>query len=116
LSLIARTVGGLPRAGVPQYDQFGGYQRTWIGYRGTHQTLFDLANRMLDVQKGETHPSAPGMPGNPSTTRSTMALQRRLKVLPHSTEDNRMYTAVKAAVASTDMKKVNQHFGAAESF
>jgi nitrogen fixation protein NifX len=45
-----------------------------------------------------------------------MALQRRLKVLPHGTEDNWMDTAVKVAFASTDMKQVNQHFGAAESF
>jgi nitrogenase molybdenum-iron protein NifN len=34
----------LLRAGFPQYDQLGGYQRLWIGYRGTRQTLFDLAN------------------------------------------------------------------------
>lgn len=34
----------LLRVGFPQYDQLGGYQRLWIGYRGTRQTLFDLAN------------------------------------------------------------------------
>ena len=40
---------GLPllRAGFPQYDLVGGYQRTWIGYRGTRQTLFDVANILL---------------------------------------------------------------------
>lgn len=40
---------GLPllRAGFPQWDRLGGYQRTWIGYRGSRQALFDLANRML---------------------------------------------------------------------
>ncbi|WP_341744378.1 nitrogenase iron-molybdenum cofactor biosynthesis protein NifN [Azonexus hydrophilus] len=40
---------GLPlmRAGFPQYDYVGGYARTWVGYRGTRQTLFDLANLML---------------------------------------------------------------------
>jgi len=40
---------GVPllRAGFPQYDWVGGYARTWIGYRGTRQTLFDLANLML---------------------------------------------------------------------
>ncbi len=40
---------GLPllRAGFPQWDRLGGYQRTWIGYRGTRQALFDLANLML---------------------------------------------------------------------
>jgi nitrogen fixation protein NifX len=45
-----------------------------------------------------------------------MALQRRLKVLQSGTEDNWMDTAVKVAFASTDLKQVNQHFGAAESF
>jgi nitrogenase molybdenum-iron protein NifN len=40
---------GLPllRAGFPQYDRVGGYQRLWVGYRGTRQTLFDLANEVL---------------------------------------------------------------------
>lgn len=40
---------GVPllRAGYPLHDQFGGYQRTWIGYRGARQTLFDLANALL---------------------------------------------------------------------
>ncbi len=49
---------GIPllRAGFPQYDQLGGYQKTWIGYRGSRQTLFDLANMMLTLEKGEIHP------------------------------------------------------------
>ncbi|MCP5229914.1 nitrogenase iron-molybdenum cofactor biosynthesis protein NifN [Accumulibacter sp.] len=40
---------GLPllRAGFPQYDLVGAYARTWVGYRGTRQTLFDLANLIL---------------------------------------------------------------------
>ncbi len=49
---------GLPllRAGFPQYDQLGGYQRSWIGYQGSRQTLFDLANMLLDNPRGEVHP------------------------------------------------------------
>ena len=49
---------GIPllRAGFPQYDKLGGYQKTWIGYRGTRHTLFDLANIMLELEKGEIHP------------------------------------------------------------
>lgn len=46
----------LLRAGFPQYDLIGGYQRTWIGYRGSRQTLFELANIMLTLEKGEIHP------------------------------------------------------------
>jgi nitrogenase molybdenum-iron protein NifN len=48
---------GLPllRAGFPQYDLVGGYARTWVGYRGTRQALFDLANLML----GQHHELAP---------------------------------------------------------
>ncbi|MBV5311614.1 nitrogenase component 1, partial [Chromatium okenii] len=40
---------GIPllRAGFPQYDLVGGFQRTWIGYSGTRATLFDLANIVL---------------------------------------------------------------------
>ncbi|VAW34126.1 Nitrogenase FeMo-cofactor scaffold and assembly protein NifN [hydrothermal vent metagenome] len=49
---------GLPllRAGFPQYDQLGGYQRNWICYQGSRQTLFDLANMLLDNPRGEVHP------------------------------------------------------------
>ncbi len=41
---------GVPmlRAGFPQYDFVGGYQRLWVGYKGTRQALFDLANMMLE--------------------------------------------------------------------
>jgi nitrogenase molybdenum-iron protein NifN len=45
----ARRLGvPLLRAGFPQYDFIGGYQRLWVGYRGTRQTLFDLANLMME--------------------------------------------------------------------
>jgi nitrogenase molybdenum-cofactor synthesis protein NifE len=49
---------GIPclRAGFPLYDQVGGYQRTWIGYQGTRQTLFDLANILLGLERGEIEP------------------------------------------------------------
>lgn len=35
------------RAGFPQYDYVGGFQRVWCGYRGIQQTLFDIANLKL---------------------------------------------------------------------
>ncbi len=40
---------GVPllRAGFPQHDLLGGYQRLWVGYKGTRQTLFELANLMV---------------------------------------------------------------------
>nr|VFJ66772.1 MAG: nitrogenase molybdenum-iron protein NifN [Candidatus Kentron sp. FW] len=49
---------GIPllRAGFPQHDLLGGYQKTWIGYRGTRQTLFDLANLVLTLEKGHIPP------------------------------------------------------------
>ncbi|WP_027854798.1 nitrogenase iron-molybdenum cofactor biosynthesis protein NifN [Marinobacterium litorale] len=37
----------LLRAGFPQYDYVGGFQRVWCGYRGIQQTLFDIANLKL---------------------------------------------------------------------
>lgn len=41
---------GIPllRAGIPQYDRIGGYQCAWIGYGGSRQLLFDLANALLE--------------------------------------------------------------------
>jgi nitrogenase molybdenum-iron protein NifN len=49
---------GIPllRAGFPQYDLIGGYQRLWVGYRGTRQTLFDLANMIVENGHQETEP------------------------------------------------------------
>ena len=38
----------LLRAGFPQYDRVGGYTRTWVGYRGARQALFDVANLFLE--------------------------------------------------------------------
>jgi len=43
-------------AGFPQYDLLGGFQRTWVGYAGTRQALFDLANLMTARGKGEIEP------------------------------------------------------------
>lgn len=45
-----------------------------------------------------------------------MTLQRHLKVLRSGTEEMRMETAIRVAFASTDLKQVNQHFGAAQAF
>ena len=36
------------RAGFPLYDVIGGYGKTWIGYAGSRQTLFDLANLVIN--------------------------------------------------------------------
>ena len=49
---------GLPlfRAGFPQYDLIGGYQRLWVGYKGTRQAIFDLANLMVSQGHGEIEP------------------------------------------------------------
>lgn len=40
---------GLPilRCGFPLYDRVGGYQKTFVGYSGARQTLFDIANLVL---------------------------------------------------------------------
>lgn len=53
----ARRLGvPLLRAGFPQYDLIGGYQRLWVGYRGTRQTLFDMANLLVQQGHGEIAP------------------------------------------------------------
>ena len=45
---------GVPllRVGFPQYDLLGGFQRCWSGYRATAQTLFDLANLLVEHHRG----------------------------------------------------------------
>lgn len=49
---------GIPvlRIGFPLYDIIGGYQKTWIGYRGTRQTLFDLANLVINFAHEDIEP------------------------------------------------------------
>lgn len=46
---------GIPvyRAGFPQFHWFGGFAKTWIGYRGGRQVLFDLANILTASERGE---------------------------------------------------------------
>jgi nitrogenase molybdenum-iron protein NifN len=78
---------GIPllRAGFPQYDLIGGYQRTWIGYQGTRATLFELANMMLRLEKGEIHPYrsrlSPGL-RNWAHTADTSALRPMPEAFP----------------------------------
>jgi nitrogen fixation protein NifX len=45
-----------------------------------------------------------------------MSLTRRLQLVGCTTEDKWMTTALKVAFATSDMKSVDQHFGAAQSF
>jgi len=45
-----------------------------------------------------------------------MGLQRRLQLVYRDNEDLWMQTAIKVAFATSDMKHVDQHFGAARSF
>lgn len=44
---------GLPllRAGFPLYDQAGAYARAWVGYRGSRQAVFDLANLLAGTRR-----------------------------------------------------------------
>lgn len=66
---------GIPllRAGFPQFDLVGGYQRCWIGYQGTRATLFDLANIMLGLEKGEIHPYRSRLKQWPDAERQAVA-------------------------------------------
>ena len=44
---------GLPllRTGFPLYDQAGAFARTWVGYRGSRQAVFDLANLLSGARR-----------------------------------------------------------------
>ena len=44
------------RAGFPQYDVIGGFTKTWIGYRGMRQAIFDIANLLMSNEPGEVAP------------------------------------------------------------
>jgi nitrogenase molybdenum-iron protein NifN len=59
--------GALLRAGFPQYDWVGGYARTWVGYRGARQALFDIANLFL----GNHHDTLSIDPSTGSAARAT---------------------------------------------
>ena len=53
---LARQLGiPLLRAGFPLYDCFGGFARRWIGYPGSRQILFDIAN-LIAWQRREITP------------------------------------------------------------
>jgi nitrogenase molybdenum-iron protein NifN len=53
--IAARLGVPLLRAGFPLTDIVGGHARTWVGYGGTRQTLFDLAN-LLAAHHSEIAP------------------------------------------------------------
>jgi nitrogenase molybdenum-iron cofactor biosynthesis protein NifN len=50
----ARLQVPLLRAGFPQYDVVGASAKTWIGYEGTRQTLFEVTNLLLQTHRGPT--------------------------------------------------------------
>jgi nitrogenase molybdenum-iron protein NifN len=54
--LAKRLEKPLYRIGFPQFDRFGGWARVAVGYHGARQTLFDLANLLIDSQH---HPHPP---------------------------------------------------------
>ena len=45
-----------------------------------------------------------------------MSLQRRLRLLSDPSEINSVNTAIRVAFATSNLKEIDQHFGAAESF
>lgn len=49
----ARRLGvPLLRAGFPQYDVVGGSAKTWTGYEGSRQALFEVTNLLLQTHRG----------------------------------------------------------------
>ncbi len=63
------------RAGFPQYDWFGGFDRVWIGYRGMRQTLYDLANALASLERGELEPYRSIYSQRPETAEASSCLQ-----------------------------------------
>jgi len=54
-AVAARLGCPLYRAGFPVLDRLGTPQRVSIGYRGTRNLLFDLANHLLSGAEGDSH-------------------------------------------------------------
>jgi len=53
---IANRLGvPLLRVGYPQHDLIGCHTKTWIGYAGTRQSLFDVANLLMQA-RGDKQP------------------------------------------------------------
>jgi nitrogenase molybdenum-iron protein alpha/beta subunit len=50
--IAARLGVPLLRAGFPQHDLMGAHAKTWIGYAGSRQTLFDISNLLLQARQG----------------------------------------------------------------
>jgi nitrogenase molybdenum-iron protein NifN len=50
--IAARLGVPLLRAGFPQHDLMGAHAKTWIGYAGSRQTLFDISNLFLQAHRG----------------------------------------------------------------
>ena len=67
---------GVPilRSGFPLYDIIGGYQKTWIGYRGSRQTLFDLANLVINFAHEEIEVYQSPYSQKPETERQSRVL------------------------------------------
>ncbi|MCU0735041.1 MAG: nitrogenase iron-molybdenum cofactor biosynthesis protein NifN [Methylotetracoccus sp.] len=64
------------RCGFPLYDQVGGYQKTFIGYAGARQTLFDLSNLTLSNNHRHEVPVYRSMYGQkPASESFTQPLQ-----------------------------------------
>nr|CRH04596.1 Nitrogenase iron-molybdenum cofactor biosynthesis protein nifN [Candidatus Magnetococcus massalia] len=54
--LAERTHRPMLRAGYPLYDWIGAQSRCWIGYQGSRQALFDLANGLMHREKHGLEP------------------------------------------------------------
>jgi nitrogenase molybdenum-iron protein NifN len=58
---IARRLGRpLARVGFPIFDRIGQAHAVSVGYRGSRQLLFSLANQLLDQAERDPHPAAVG--------------------------------------------------------
>ncbi|MGA2450151.1 MAG: nitrogenase iron-molybdenum cofactor biosynthesis protein NifN [Polyangiaceae bacterium] len=66
-ALAARLRVPLMRAGFPQHDVLGAHTKSWIGYAGTRQTLFEVANLLARSQpEASPYSSIYGQPADPS--------------------------------------------------
>ncbi len=69
------------RAGMPMFDRLGAGHQTAMGYRGTRDTIFAIANLIIaDHEAHHEPPRTPGgatMPATPAPCTETAELRRQ---------------------------------------
>ncbi len=98
------------RAGFPMFDRLGAGHQLSVGYRGTRDLIFDIANLIIADHEDNRQPT-------PDTWRidERRSRWRGSRGFAALTETQRKDDAMKIAFATQDLKRVDAHFGWAKN-